>query len=167
MAGADDMAASPVPPTWCGGGRGRRGLREGWASWPLTCLWYPSPSCRCCGLSIPPPAGCSEHVSCAGRKKKRSASSSRSCFVPPSVSARRRTAAAEPPTEPRARCESETYLTMSSAILSGNFPTLVPPNFWTIQPFGLEFLKSVEPMAEDGFCCLESHKGAVCVGVCE
>src|ERR1700694_3882058 len=28
----------------------------------------------------------------------------------------------------------DTYLTTSSAILSANFPTLVPPNFWTIQP---------------------------------
>lgn len=29
---------------------------------------------------------------------------------------------------------ADSYLTMSSAILSGNLPTLVPPNFWTTQP---------------------------------
>lgn len=53
---------------------------------------------------------------------------------------------------------------MSSAILSGNFPTLVPPNFWTIQPFGLEFLKSVEPIVEGGFCLLFlSHTRGPCV----
>ena len=34
------------------------------------------------------------------------------------------------------------YLTISSAILSGNLPTLVPPNFCTIQPLVLAFLSS-------------------------
>ena len=39
------------------------------------------------------------------------------------------------------------YLTMSSAILSGNLPTLVPPNFCTIQPLALAFLSSDRAIA--------------------
>ena len=40
------------------------------------------------------------------------------------------------------------YRMISSAILSGNFPTLVPPNFCTIHPLGLSFRTSSLTMAE-------------------
>jgi hypothetical protein len=33
------------------------------------------------------------------------------------------------------------YRTMSSAMLTANFPTLVPPNFWTTQPRLLLFFR--------------------------
>lgn len=42
---------------------------------------------------------------------------------------------------------SDTYLTISSAILSGNFPTLVPPNFWTTQEWSGELLNSVRDIS--------------------
>jgi len=41
-------------------------------------------------------------------------------------------------TRPNA-CPCIAYPTMSTAMLLANFPTLVPPNFWTIQPPGRSF----------------------------
>lgn len=38
---------------------------------------------------------------------------------------------------------------ISSAILSGNFPTLVPPNFWTIHPLRLSFRTSWSTIVGD------------------
>lgn len=37
-------------------------------------------------------------------------------------------------------CAMPTYRIMSSAMLNGSLPTLVPPNFWTIHPPRLLFL---------------------------
>jgi hypothetical protein len=43
--------------------------------------------------------------------------------------------------------ETESYLTISSAILSGNLPTLVPPNFCTTQPRESGFFNRDRAMA--------------------